>query len=380
MIDFSKYTREQIQNQLLLQVPQTLDTRQGSIIQTALGPVAWYLEGVYMMLEKIQKNAYVDTAVGQALDYICAERAIFRKQAMPAVRQGLFDVEIPEGSTFKTMNGVNSVTFTSKEMISGGRNRYIYRLICNTPGMIGNSYTGNLMPITAIAGLTFASIGEILISGSEEETDDSLRARFMETFEAASFGGNIASYRNAILAIDGVGAVQIYPVWNGGGTVLCSILNSDLKPAENELIKNVQNTICPSDDGSDIPSPNGYGMSPIGALVTIGTAQKLAINISCQIQFSIETDGSAYQEKIEEKIRDYIKSVCEKWGAPLKSRKVEYPVVVYIARIIAAILTLPEVVNVTNVTVNDGTEDLILTETSELQQIPELGTVTINGS
>ena len=72
--------------------------------------------------------------------------------------------------------------------------------------------------------------------------------------------------------------------------------------------------------------------------------------------------------------------MCEEWGAPLKTRKVEYPVAVYIARIIAAILTIPEAVNVSNVMINGSGKDLILTETAELQQIPKLGKVEINGS
>ena len=60
----------------------------------------------------------------------------------------------------------------------------------------------------------------------------------------ASFGGNIAAYRNTILAIEGVGAVQVYPTWKGGGTVLCSILDSELTPAESGLVAQVQKAIC----------------------------------------------------------------------------------------------------------------------------------------
>lgn len=67
MIDFSGYTREAIQKDMLDQVPDNLDKRQGSMIQTAIGPVAWYLEGLYMTLNQVQENAYADTAVGQAL-------------------------------------------------------------------------------------------------------------------------------------------------------------------------------------------------------------------------------------------------------------------------------------------------------------------------
>ena len=202
----------------------------------------------------------------------------------------------------------------------------------------------------------------------------------METFEAASFGGNIASYRNHILAIEGVGAVQVYPVWKGGGTVLCSILNSDLKPAETELIKRVQELVCPPEEGGLGPSENGYGIAPIGAQVTIGTAEELILNLSCEIQFSAGAEASTYQSQVEEKIQEYIQSVCEEWGAPLKTRKVEYPVAIYIARIIAAILAIPEAVNVSNVMLNGSRKDLILTETAELQQIPKLGEVVINGS
>lgn len=128
------------------------------------------------------------------------------------------------------------------------------------------------------------------------------------------------------------------------------------------------------------PSENGYGIAPIGAQVTIGTAKELILNLSCEIQFSAGAEASTYQSQVEEKIQEYIQSVCEEWGAPLKTRKVEYPVAIYIARIIAAILAIPEAVNVSNVMLNGSRKDLILTETAELQQIPKLGEVVINGS
>lgn len=381
MIDFSGYTREAIQEDMLDQVPDNLDKRQGSMIQTAIGPVAWYLEGLYMTLNQVQQNAYADTAVGQALDYICAERGVYRNQAIPAVRQGTFNVEIPAGSTFKTINGANSVIFVSGDQVQGEgqEGQYVYRMTCQVPGEIGNSYSGNILPITAISGLTSAVIGKILVSGTEEETDDSLRARYRASFQSVSFGGNIAAYRSAILAIAGVGAVQVYPAWQGGGTVLCSILDAQLTPAEPGLIEQVQNTICPPEDGESDPSANGYGMAPIGAAVTITTATALTLNITCDIQFTSGADAPTYQQQIEDKIQEYLDTVCATWGNALTSQKVEYNVDVYISRIIAAILTIDQVVNVTNLQINGSASDLSLTETSALQQIPVLGTVVING-
>lgn len=383
MIDLSGYTTKAILAAMLEQVDPGLDTRQGSIIQTALGPVAWYLEGVYMTLNQIQENSNPQTAVGESLDLITITRGITRNVARAAVRKGTFNVEIPSGSAFKTINGADSLIFVSGDEItdeSSGEN-YVYQLTCTTPGTAGNSYTGAILPITAISGLTSANIGEIITAGTDEETDASLRSRFFASFDVAAFGGNISAYRNAILAIDGVGAVQVYPAWNGGGTVLCSILGSDLKPAIPATVKEVQGIICPSEDGGSTPSPNGYGMAPIGAAVTITTGTELVLNITCDIQFQngIQNGPEMYQSQIEERIQDYINEVVAEWGAPIKSQTISYSVVIYISRIIYSILQISEIVNVSNVRINGSGNDLTLTETPTLQQVPVLGEVVING-
>lgn len=381
MIDFEGYTQKAIQTELLRRVSNQIDRRPGSIIQTALGPVAWYLEGMYMLLAQVQENAYAGTAVGEFLDYISAERNITRKSATPAVRKGTFNVEIPQGALFKTINGAASVIFESGNLISSEKGEYVYEMSCTVPGASGNAYTGNMLPITAIDSLTSAVLGEIITPGADEEDDDSLRARFFESFDVASFGGNIAAYRNAILAIEGVGAVQVYPAWKGGGTVLCSILDSELTPAESGLVAQVQNTICPPESGRSSPSGNGYGMAPIGAAVTITTATNLTLNISASVQLAatVRIGAAAYQEQIEQKIQGYLSSVCRAWGDAIKGQKIEYVVAVYTSRIVAAILEITDIVNVTDVSINGESGDLILTETAELQQIPSLGEVTIHG-
>lgn len=366
---------------MLDQVDPALDTRQGSMIQTALGPAAWYLEGAYMTLNQVQQNSNPETAVGESLDLLTAARNVNRRQARAAVRQGTFNVAVPSGSQFKTINGADSLIFTSGEQISTSDGSYVYQLTCNTPGTEGNSYTGALLPITAISGLTSASIGTVIEAGTDEETDDSLRDRYFLSFDTPAFGGNIASYRQAILAMDGVGAVQIYPAWDGGGTVLCSILGDDLKPALPATVEAVQSTICPSEKGESAPSSNGYGMAPIGAEVTITTATELTLNITCDIEFvdTIQNGVETYQQEIEEKIQGYIDQVNASWGNPLQSQTISYPVTVYISRIIYAILQIKDVVNVTNVLINGSGSDLQLTETAQLQQVPVLGTVVING-
>lgn len=378
MIDFSEYTNAYIQAQMLSQVDDGIDKREGSMIQTAIAPVAWFLEGLFLTLDQIQKNAYAGTAVGESLDYIVAERGLTRKAAVPAVRQGMFNMAIPEGSAFRTIDGTNSVIFTSGALISSGTT-YVYEMTCQTAGTAGNSYTGNILPITAIPGLTLATIGTVLIEGTEAETDDALRTRYFDTFEVEAFGGNIASYRREILAIPGVGAVQVYPAYVGGGTVLCSILDSNLTPAETALVTAVQGIICPDPGGQ--PSPLGYGFAPIGAAVLITTATNLTCNFEMDVQFdaSVGNGVATYQSEIEDAIAGYIHTVCETWGRALTGQVVSYPVNIYVSRIIAAILAaVPEVVNVSNIEINGTAGDLALTENATLQQIPSLGTVTLH--
>ena len=381
MIDFSRYTAKAIEKEMLSQVPDTIDTREGSIIQTAIGPAAWYLEGVYMLLDKMQDNAYAETAVGDYLDLIVQERGIMRKPAVAAVRKAVFNVPVASGAQFKTINGMDSVIFVSGPLLSSGSGFYVYSMTCQIPGTIGNSYVGSLLPITAVAGLTSAILEEIIVAGTEEETDEALRIRYFETFNVEPFGGNIQSYRNAILAIEGVGAVQVYPAWRGGGTVLCSILGDDFKPAISSVVQTIQDIICPAVDDGNIPSSNGYGMAPIGAAVTIVTGAALTLNITCNIEFigGIQNGAERYQTDVEQKIREYIDTVKRSWGKPLKSHTIDYTITVYVSRIIYAILTIDEIVNVTDVLINGSGEDLDLVETAELQQIPELGTVVING-
>jgi uncharacterized phage protein gp47/JayE len=379
MIDFSEYTKEYIEDQMLDQVDPDIDTREGSMVQTAVAPGAWFLEGVYLTLAQMQDNAYSQTATGDYLDMLAEGRGLSRKPATPAVRQGTFDAVIPPGSIFKTINGENSVNFVSGDLITQSNDLYIYELTCQTPGIIGNSYTGSILPVTAIAGLTEASIGTIITVGTDEETDTALRARYYASFEVAEFGGNIASYRNKILAISGVGAVQVYPAYNGGGTVLCSIVDTDYAPAQQALINTVQNIICPPEEGGNTPSPLGYGVAPIGAAVTITTATDVPMNVEFDITMETGIPFSpTYQTAIEKAIGDYIKEAAQSWGTALITNDVSYSVIIYVSQIIAAILSVEGVANVTNLTLNSGTADITLTETSALQQIPSLGTVVVH--
>lgn len=379
MPDFSDFTTQNILEDMLTQVDDSFDKGEGSMIGSALGPTAWYLEGVYEELSQVQQNAYAATAVGESLNLATKGRAT-RKPATPAVRKGTFNIAIEAGSRFSTVNEEESLIYDSGNLISGSGDTWIYEMTCETPGAEGNAYSGELIPITNIEGLTSATLGEVITPGEDEESDDSLRQRYDESFQAPAYGGNISAYRQLILSLQGIGAVQVYPAWEGGGTVLCSILATDLTPASEDTVKRVQGIVCPPEEGGNTPSPLGFGFASIGAAVTITTAQSVTINVAATIETdpSASSDVSSYKDQITANIQSYIDSVNEMWGNALKGYTIEYPVTIYIARIIAAIITVNGIVNVSGVTINGQSNDLHLTETAQLQQVAALGEVTIS--
>ena len=126
------------------------------------------------------------------------------------------------------------------------------------------------------------------------------------------------------------------------------------------------------------PSANGYGIAPIGAAVTITTATEYSLDISMEIQME---SGKAvdYQEQIRNKIEAYLFTVRKQWGKSVGTRKVEYSMMVYIARIIYEILTIQGIINVTKVTINGEAEDMVCIENVNVQQIPVLGQVVVRG-
>lgn len=378
MIDFTQDTYQNLRQEMLDRVPDTYDKRDTAPIPTAISPAAYALAGFYLSLDQVQRSAFIQTAVGESLDLLAVIGGLTRYPASAAVRLGIFNTAVPIGARFSTINGTNSINFavTAAATVSEPEEGFTYyQLTAETPGTIGNEYTGPILPITTIPGLTSAQITDILVPGDDTETDDAFRERLIEALNNRPFGGNIADYRQNVLAIDGVGGVQVYPTWNGGGTVKLSVLGADFLPASPTLVENVQNAID--------PPPNqglGLGLAPIGAKVTVAAPTELTVNVSATLMLAAGYAIGQVQEPVEQAIEAYLLSVRQEWDTNTSSTAVSYAADVYVARITAAIVGVTGVVNATNVQLNGGTADLILTETGETQQVPVIGTVTLRES
>jgi len=357
---YEHQTYEAILQRMLDRVPNDIDKRPGSVIYDALAPAAAELAQLYAELDINYNLSFADTASGEYLSRRTAEFGIIRRSATRARREGRFygagdaPLDIPLGSRF-SIEGVN---YAAVSRIAAG----VYTLECETAGTVGNQHFGALLPITFVPGLFRAELGAVLVPGEDEEDDEMLRQRFYEEISRPAFGGNVSDYKQKIGAIDGVGGVKVFPAWQGGGTVKCTIIASDWNAPPQQLIDDVQNTVDPP--GS---SGQGLGMAPIGHRVTIAGVQAVSIDVTTTVTLADGVTVGQVQGSIVEVIEAYLLGLRKGWAGQTQ-------IVVRVALIEAAILGVPGVIDVTGTTLNGSAANVTLGP----EEIPTMGSVTIN--
>lgn len=373
------YTFEQLIADALAMASNTVDKRQGSIIYDTLAVSDVQLAEGYIQIKGYYIDCYALTAKGQYLDLRVAEAGVTRYPATPAVKRGIFaddkgdPVSIPIGTRFSTSEDTRALIYavTAIHTVDGKTVPGSYRLTCETTGMAGNDYVGPLLPITYLTGIATANMTDLLIPARDVETDDALLARYLEIINRPAFGGNIAQYRQWVLEIPGVGAVQIYPVWQGGGTVKVSIIGADYLAASDTLIADVQTALDPVQNHAQ-----GLGLAPIGHFVTVAAPQAVSIDIEATVTLSPGVTKGMVEAEIQRRLSDYLLERRKLFGAASNGNF--YTVNIYQAKVSAAMMEVDGVENVTHVTLCGKEEDLILPQTPQQQELPIDGAVILH--
>lgn len=380
--NLQQYTYEYLMGLALSFVPDDRDKRQGSVIYDALAPFCQVLAAGAIELRQFYTQTYAVTATGEDLDNRVAEQGITRFAATYAVRKiSVADEEgnpvaLPLGARFSTVSNTNPVnyTVTAQYVENGITVPGSYEATCEELGVVGNEYSGNLINITFIQGLASATMTSTLVPARDQETDEELRERYFDTLNQKAFGGNIADYRAKVMELAGVGAVQIYPVWNGGGTVKLSIVDPTYGPCSPEFIAFVQKEIDPENAQGE--QGTGIGIAPIGHKVTVVTPDEVTINVTANIVLGTNYTLGQVETPIKEAVASYIQSLRQSWADATDLN--EYSCDVFVSRVSATIVNVPGVSNVTSVTLNGVAQDIELTQTGQIQQLPKLGEVVLN--
>lgn len=350
---FEEMTYETILKRLLSRVSSSLDKREGSIIYDALAPAAAELAQLYIELDVVMNQTFADTASREYLIKRASERGLTPYPATYAIGKGVFNMAIPIGSRFS----IDIYNYSVSELISDSD--HSYRMTCETAGSAPNGYTGTLIPIEYISGLTKAELTEILVPGEDEEETEEFRQRYFDSLNSQAFGGNVTDYKQKVNALQGVGGVKVYPVWNGGGTVKLVIISSEFEAPTEELISQVQTAIDPEQNQGE-----GIGLAPIGHVVTVAGVGETEVNIATTITYQEGWDWAELEPAANDMLDDYFQELAKTWAD-------SDSLIVRISQIESRFLDLEGVVDIQNTSLNGQQQNLTL----GADNIPKRGTV-----
>lgn len=354
---YEHITFDVILEHMMDRVPNNIDKREGSIIYDALAPAAVELAQMYIELDIILNETFADTASREYLIRRASERGLTVYPANHAFLRGVFNCAVQIGTRFS----LDDLNYVVTEKIAG-ETEHEYMLKCETVGVIGNKYFGRITPIEYVAGLTSAELTELLIPGEDEEDTEHFRQRYFDSLNAKAYGGNIADYKDKVNAIQGVGGVKVYPVWNGGGTVKLVIINSEFRIPTAELIDFVQTTVDPITNSGE-----GVGVAPIGHTVTVVGVQEQTVDVELTIDYDIAHSFDSLKIAIEEILESYLQELRKEWANKTQT-------IVRVIQIEARLLELDGIIDVHDTKLNGSFGNLTL----ESEVTPILGAVTEN--
>lgn len=352
---YEDQTYENILDRSLARVATDVDKREGSLVMNAIASVSAEHSNIYILLDSIIRNGYADTAdIREYMVYRCRERGINPYEATQATLKGKFNMEIPLGSRFSH----DELNYTAEAFIEESEGSYYYQMVCETYGEIGNKSFGELSSIEYIDKDLEGSLIELLIPAEDEEDIDSLRERYLNSFDSNPFGGNKQDYKEKTKALDGVGGCIVIPVWNGGGTVKLIIIDSEFNKATTTLVNKVQEQIDPP------PQGEGNGIAPIGHTVTVTTPDELTVSVNLRVTLNEGYNWSQLKPKITETLEEYFLELRQNWE--------NGNVVVRISQIENRVLNLDGVLDVADTKLNGVAGNLAV----EQEKLPILGGVT----
>lgn len=373
--EFQEKDYDYFLRKMLDAVPDNVDKREGSIIYDALAPAALVMGQQSLDMANVIKETYIKTASGEFLDYRAIEHGTSRYPATQTEakakvlndkKEPLDNVQI--GDKFASI-GDSPIFYVVTKINSD----LTIELTAETAGSSANSYIGQVLPVTPNDLLSWAEITEITAPARDVESDDHLRARLLSSQSWIAYGGNVADYLDMTSKIDEVGAAQIYPTWNGGGTVKVVILNNDLMPASASLVQKVKNTLDPEDKQAE-----GYGLAPIDHSVTVTAPEKLIVNVDISVKLD-DTKVTRYvKDSITKAVEGYFQSLREDWADINQKLGRGYQETIYRSKILSQVMLTEGVVNAKLPSLNGKDADIDLIFNNEKSQLPVVGTVTIN--
>lgn len=221
-------TVDEIYEEMLTAVTQQTGVAagEGCDLSARLYAVAAQVYALQVQADWVSRQAFPHTAQGEYLDLHAQMRGLTRKAAACAQGTVRFTAEvsdqdrtIPEGTVCMTAAGVRFIT-TQEGTIAAGETHGDVPVQASQAGAGGNAAAGTITVMAAApVGVAACSNPAACTGGREEETDEELRARVLDTYARLPNGANAAYYQQQAMSFQEVAACCVLPRARGVGTV-----------------------------------------------------------------------------------------------------------------------------------------------------------------
>lgn len=253
---------------------------------------------------------------GGYLDDIAGGQKIFRNPATRATGVVTFTgepgTEITAGTTVAVEGPADQVEGKEYEVTEGGEipggGSIDLPVEALASGAAGNAPAAAVTLLQSeVAGVEAVTNADPITGGTDPEDDESLRDRLIEARDGEG-PGNTTDYKVWSRAFSNeIRRVVVIPLWEGAGTVLVIVLTATGDPVSEVTVDALQAFLDP------VPGA-GEGLAPVGAAVTVTTAEEVKVDVSAKIEFesgySLNGTGgtTAMEEAIEEAIKIPVES------------------------------------------------------------------------
>lgn len=351
---FEEMTYEAIMRSMMEDMPDDIDTSEGSLIFNACAKQAVRLEEAYLLLAGLEQNMYTDTADLEHLIRNGNDRGCYINQATYAEFTAQFNCPVPAGSRWN----LDEYNYTVFNVIS--EENHTYRLGCDTPGTEPNHVMGDLDPIEYVEGFEWGKIIKCTLEGTDQEETETYRARVMATYNYRGFAGNREYYKSRLKELSGVYGCKLERVSAPSDRIKVTIIGQDYRTPSEDIISATQTAVDPI-----INSGEGEGFAPIGHRVTVIGAKETVVNIETTITCESGYSSEALKSYINQAVDNYLLSLRKKW----EDSKV---IIVRILQIETALVNITGVLDVAETKINGAEKNLQITDGS----VPVKGEVT----
>jgi uncharacterized phage protein gp47/JayE len=350
---FEAMSYESIMAEMMEDMPDGVDTSEGSLIFNACAKIAVRIAEWASYWEPIEKNMYIDTADFEHLIRWGNDRGIAVNYATFAEFKAQFNLAVEIGERFNA--GVYN--YTVLDVLD--EEKHIYRVVCDTAGKDANEIFADLIPIDYIEGFEEGHILECTKQGTDMENMEAYRERLRVSLYNQGSGGNREWYTSKIKQYAGVGGVKLARVKTPQDVIHATVISSAFARPAADFIDGLQSYLDPV-----VNSGEGYGLAPIGHRVTVSAVDETTVNITTNITYE---DGVEYADvgtQINQAIEAYLLSLRKTW-------EVSGAITVRIVQIEAALVAIQGIVDVAGTQINGSESNLILAGT-----IPIKGEIT----